>query len=125
MIFYKEGDYVKYLRQLMIILIVYFSGMLLQLIFSLPIPGPVIGLILLFMALYFGIIKVEMIEGICEILISHMSFLFVPAGVGIITSFGMLNGRMIPFLAIIIISTCVVWIVTAYSVAILRKVCSK
>lgn len=109
----------------MIILIVYFLGTLLQLMFNLPIPGTVLGLILLFLALYFKIVKVEMIEDICEVLISHMSFLFVPAGVGLLTSLGILNGKMIPFLAIIIISTCVIWIVTAYVVTILRKVCSK
>ncbi|MDP4146128.1 MAG: CidA/LrgA family protein [Bacillota bacterium] len=115
----------KYLRQLMIILIVYFIGIALQLMFNLPIPGTVIGLILLFLALYFGIVKVEMIEDICEVLISHMSFLFIPAGVGLITSFGMLNGKIVPFIVIVIISTCVVWIVTAYVVTFLRKVCSK
>jgi Putative effector of murein hydrolase LrgA len=109
----------------MIILIVYFLGIILQTILHLPIPGTVIGLILLFLALYFGIIKTEMIEDVCEFLISHMSFLFVPAGVGLMTSIGVLKGKMIPFFTIIIISTVVVWIVTAYVVKILRKVCSK
>lgn len=109
----------------MIILIAYFLGVFLQLVFNLPIPGTVLGLILLFLALYTGIIKIEMIEDICEVLISHMSFLFIPAGVGLMTSFGILNGKILSFSAIIFISTCVVWIVTAYVVKILRKVCSK
>lgn len=109
----------------MIILMVYFLGMILQFLFNLPIPGTVLGLILLFLALQFRIIKVEMIEDICDVLISHMAFLFVPAGVGLMTSFGILSGKMLPFIAIIIISTAVVWIVTAYVVAFLRKVCSK
>lgn len=109
----------------MIILMVYFLGMLLQSIFNLPIPGTVLGLILLFLALQFRIIKIEMIEDICDILISHMSFLFVPAGVGLITSFEILNGKILPFIVIIFISTAVVWIVTAYVVTFLRKVCSK
>lgn len=109
----------------MIILSVYFLGMLIQLGFNLPIPGAVIGLILLFLALYFKIIKIEKINDICEILISHMSFLFIPAGVGLIVSFKALNGKIISFLIIIFVSTCVVWVVTAYVVMILRKVCSK
>lgn len=109
----------------MIILTVYFLGILVQLIFNLPIPGTVIGLILLFLALYFRIVKTEMIEDICETLISHMPFLFLPAGVGLLTSIGILNGKIIPFVIIITISTCVVWLVTAYVVATLRKVCSK
>lgn len=119
----KRGDSVKYLKQLMIILMAYFLGVIIQLAFNLPIPGTVLGLILLFLGLYFKIIKVEMIEDICEILISFMSFLFVPAGVGLMTSFNLLKGKVIAFSVIIIISTIVVWIVTAYVVKFLRKVC--
>lgn len=115
----------KYLKQLMIILIAYFLGVVIQSTLNLPIPGTVIGLIILFLALSFGIVKTEMIEDICEVLISHMSFLFVPAGVGLITSIDILKNNAISFSVIIIISTIVVWIVTAYVVKLLRKVCSK
>ena len=115
----------KYLKQLMIILTSYFLGIIIQLVFNLPIPGTVLGLILLFLALSFGIVKTEMIEDICEVLISHMSFLFIPAGVGLMTSFDMLKGKVVAFSSIIIISTFVVWIVTAYVVKFLRKVCSR
>lgn len=54
-----------------------------------------------------------------------MSFLFIPAGVGLITSFKFLQGKIMAFSAIIIISTVIVWVVTAYVVKFLRKVCSK
>ncbi|MGM9935070.1 CidA/LrgA family protein [uncultured Clostridium sp.] len=115
----------KYLQQLMIILVAYILGVILQSALSLPIPGTVLGLIILFLGLYSGIIKVEMIEDMCEILISHMSFLFIPAGVGLITSFSLINGKIIAFSLIILISTVIVWVVTAYVVKFLRKVCSK
>lgn len=120
--YYKRGVILKYLRQLMIILIMYFLGIVLQQVFKLPIPGTVLGLILLFLALQVGLIKTEMIEDVCDTLISHMSFLFVPAGVGLITSFGSLKGKVIQFAVILIISTAVVWIVTAYVVNFLRRV---
>lgn len=111
----------KYLRQLMIILVTYFVGQVLQTLFHLPIPGSVIGLILLFFALYIRIIKVEMIEDVCEFLLSNMSFLFIPAGVGLMSSFGILKGKWIAFMIILIISTVLVWVVTAYVVKFLRK----
>ena len=111
----------KYLRQLMIILIPYIIGVVLQLIFNLPIPGSVIGLVLLFLGLQVGIVKVEMIEELCDFLLSNMSFFFIPAGVGLMTSFGVLKGKWIPFIIIIVFSTCLVWIVTAFVVKILRK----
>jgi len=109
----------------MIILIAYFLGVIIQVLFNLPIPGTVLGLIFLFLALSFGIVKTEMIEDICEVLISHMSFLFIPAGVGLMTSFDILKGKVVAFSCIILISTFIVWIVTAYVVKFLRKVCSK
>lgn len=115
----------KYLKQLMIILIAYFLGVIMQSTLNLPIPGTVIGLILLFLALSLGIVKIEMIEDICDVLISHMSFLFVPAGVGLMASFDVLKNNAVSFSVIILISTTIVWIVTAYVVKILRKVCSK
>ena len=111
----------KYLRQLMIILIPYIIGVVLQLIFNLPIPGSVIGLVLLFLGLQVGIVKVEMIEELCDFLLSNMSFFFIPAGVGLMTSFGVLKGKWIPFIIIIVFSTCLVWIVSAFVVKILRK----
>ena len=115
----------KYLKQLMIILGAYLLGVAIQFIFNLPIPGTVLGLIILFLGLYSGIIKVEMIEDMCEILISHMSFLFIPAGVGLITSFDLLSENIVALFLIILISTIIVWLITAYVVKFLRKVCSK
>ena len=115
----------KYLKQLMIILGAYLLGVAIQLIFNLPIPGTVLGLIILFLGLYSGIIKIEMIEDMCEILISHMSFLFIPAGVGLITSFNLLSDNIVAFFLVILISTIIVWLITAYVVKFLRKVCSK
>ena len=115
----------KYLKQLMIILGAYLLGVAIQFIFNLPIPGTVLGLIILFLGLYSGIIKVEMIEDMCEILISHMSFLFIPAGVGLITSFNLLSDNIVAFFLVILISTIIVWLITAYVVKFLRKVCSK
>ena len=113
----------KYLRQLMIILIPYLIGTILQLTLNLPIPGAVIGLILLFLGLQIGIVKVEMIEELCEFLLSNMSFFFIPAGVGLMKAFGVLKGKWIPFTVIIVISTCLVWSVTAFVVKFLRKGC--
>ncbi|MGV8981234.1 CidA/LrgA family protein [Clostridium sp.] len=111
----------RYLRQLMIILFPYLIGTILQLTFNIPIPGSVIGLILLFLGLQIGIIKVEMIEELCEFLLSNMSFFFIPAGVGLMTAFGVLKGKWIPFIIIVVISTCLVWIVTAFVVKFLRS----
>jgi len=110
----------KYLGQIAIITGAYFIGEAIQTLLKIPVPGAVIGLILLFLALYTGLIKVEMVEDVCDFLLSHMSFFFIPAGVALMTNFEMLSGNWIPFFAIIIITTILVWLVTFYVVKLLK-----
>lgn len=105
----------------MIILIVYFIGEALHYTLHLPVPGSVLGLLLLFGALCTGLIKVEMVEDVCEFLLSNMSFLFIPAGVGLMVSFDVLKGKWPGFLTVVIVSTILVWIVGAYTVKLLRR----
>jgi holin-like protein len=54
------------LKQFSIILSIYFLGELLQKAFSLPVPGNVIGMLILFFGLYTGVIKLEMIDKIAD-----------------------------------------------------------
>lgn len=112
----------KYLRQFMIILLIYFIGDMLQIMLNIPIPGTVLALIILFITLCSGVIKVNMIEEISDFLLSHMSFLFVPAGVGLMTSMRILSGKWLAFIFVLVISTALVFIVTAYTVKLLRRV---
>jgi len=62
-----------------------------------------------------------MIEELCEFLLSNMSFFFIPAGVGLMTAFGVLRGNWILFIIIVVFFTCLVWRVTALVVKNLRK----
>lgn len=112
----------KYFRQIMIILFALFLGMLLEKVVQLPIPGVVMGLVILFLFLFFGLVKVEMIEESSQFLLSHMALFFLPAGVGLMVSMEELKGSLLPFLLIILISTAVVWVVTAFTIKLFRKV---
>lgn len=48
-----------------------------------PVPGPVVGLVLLLVALEAGLPQGEGLRGVSSGLLSHLSLLFVPAGVGV------------------------------------------
>ena len=111
----------KYFRQLLLILGAYFLGVLMEYALKLPIPGVVLGLVLLFLALQTGLLKAEWVEDTADFLLSHMAFLFLPAGVGLMASAGVLKGNVLPFAVIIILTTAVVWTVTAFTVRVLRK----
>lgn len=51
--------------------------------FHLPIPGNVVGMILLFVLLVTGILKLEWVEGAGGFLTKHLAFFFIPIAVGI------------------------------------------
>lgn len=111
-----------YIRQFLIVLVIYFLGNVLQEVLNLPIPGAVLGMIILFAVLYSGLIKADTVEELGEFLLSNMSLLFIPAGVGLITSLDLLSGKWFVFITIIVISTTIVFVVTAFTVKLLRRV---
>ena len=78
----------KYVRQLLIILFVSFLGELLKSIIPLSIPASIYGMVLLFLALELKILKVSDIKETSNFLIEMMALMFVPAGVGLLDSWG-------------------------------------
>ena len=81
----------KYLRQFGIILAVTCAGEIMKYFIPLPIPGSIYGLILMFVLLLLRVIKVEHVKETGEFLIEIMPLMFIPAGVGLITSWEQLQ----------------------------------
>jgi holin-like protein len=88
------------LRGLALLLLLQAAGEGLARAFGLPVPGPVIGLVLLLAAL------------------DHLSLLFVPVGVGVITHLDLLSRYGFQLLAVIALST---WIGLATTALVLRS----
>ena len=108
----REANIVKYLRQFGIILAVTCVGEIIKYFIPLPIPGSIYGLILMFVLLLAKVIKVEHVKETGEFLIEIMPLMFIPAGVGLITSWSQLQPFLVPLLVITVVSTFVVMIVT-------------
>lgn len=102
----------KYLRQFGIILAVTCVGEILKYFIPLPIPGSIYGLVLMFVLLATKVLKLEYVKETGEFLIEIMSLMFIPAGVGLITSWKQIQPFLIPILVITLVSTFVVMIVT-------------
>ncbi|AJA46227.1 putative effector of murein hydrolase LrgA [Clostridium pasteurianum DSM 525 = ATCC 6013] len=111
----------KLLRQLCIIVIICFIGSFLSTILKLPIPGNVLGLIILLVCLCTGVIKLDKIDLISKFLLDHLAFFFLPAGVGLIASYGIIKNTWPILLIICFISTIVIMAVTSLVVTILRR----
>jgi holin-like protein len=70
---------------------------------GLPIPGSVVGMLLLAGALRLGVIRLHWVEGAARAILGVMGLLFVPAGVGIV-----LYGELLSRQGVAIVVACVV-----------------
>ena len=104
----REANRVKYLRQFGIILAVTCAGEIMKYFIPLPIPGSIYGLILMFVLLLLRVIKVEHVKETGEFLIEIMPLMFIPAGVGLMESWGDLNSMLVEVIVITIVSTVLV-----------------
>lgn len=106
----------KGLRGLAWLLVFQSIGEVLARGFALPLPGPVLGLMLLLVALRFPLVR-EPVGECADFLLSHLSLLFIPVGVGVMTHLALLSqygGRM---LFVIVLST---WIGMGVTVLVLH-----
>lgn len=77
------------------------------------VPGCVIGMILLFLALYFKWVSPRKTKPVSKALTGNMSLFFLPAGVGVANSFDLLSASWRPVLAASLLSTLAVLVVVA------------
>lgn len=102
----------KYIKQLLIILTISCIGELLNLFIPIPIPSGIYGMILLFILLCIGVIKIHQIEDVGKFFIDIMPMLFIPSAVGIMSQFEQLKNIWIEIIVITIVTTIIVMSVT-------------
>ena len=106
----------KPLQGLAWLLVMQLAGEALSRALSLPVPGPVIGMLLLWPALGFAAVR-EPVTDVARFLLAHLSLLFVPVGVGVITHLDVLRHYGLRLAAVIVLST---WIGIAVTALVLR-----
>lgn len=91
-------------------------------LFKLPVPGPVIGMLLLFGFIMLRPQTADAIEPTALELLRHLSLLFIPAGVGIMVSAGKIRGDALAVVVSLAVSTTLAIAVTALVTrALLRR----
>jgi holin-like protein len=74
-------------------------------VLRLPVPGPVVGLALLFGTLVLRGHASDELRNTANGLLAHLSLLFVPAGVGVMVHFGRLGDEWLPIVVALVAST--------------------
>lgn len=79
-----------------------FSSLLLgntfQTLTEVPIPGSIIGMIILFSAMVLGWCDVKLAGKGCQILMKNIPILIIPVSVGLMTHYDLLIANMLPIL---------------------------
>lgn len=102
----------RYAKQIFIILIISFVGELLNFFIPLPIPGSIYGMVLLFVLLCTGVVKLHQIKDTSAFLIDIMPMLFIPCAVGIMAELDQLTDIWVEVIIITIVTTVLVMAVT-------------
>lgn len=93
---------------------------------GLPFPGPVVGLVMLFIAmLLLQSFKLKLFvetERAADGFLANLGLLFLPAGVGIIALWGELQSHVTAILIVLIASTALTLIVTVWTFIFIRRV---
>jgi putative effector of murein hydrolase LrgA (UPF0299 family) len=106
------------LRGLAVLLAMQSLGELLSRGLGLPFPGPVLGMLLLLLALRWPKVR-QPVAACAGFLLSHLSLLFVPVGVGVMTHLDLLGQYGLRMLVVIVLST---WAGLAVTALLMRSV---
>lgn len=104
-----------------LLLLCQLAGEVVAHLLKLSVPGPVIGMIILFVGL---LIRGQVPVGLDQVgrgLLVNLSLMFVPAGVGILTVLSLVLHEWIPIVVTVIVSTLLAIGVTALVMSLLDR----
>jgi holin-like protein len=110
------------LAAITVLLVYQLIGETLVLALKLPVPGPVIGMLLLFLTLLVRGSVLESVRETAQGLLQHLSLLFVPAGVGVMIHFSRVFDEWLPILVSLVVSTILTIAVTALTLRFLLRI---
>ncbi|MGJ7036373.1 CidA/LrgA family protein [Anoxybacillus eryuanensis] len=100
--------------QIGVLYTLYVVGSFIQQLLHIPIPGSMIGMLFLFLLLMSGIVKEEWISRGANMLLSHLTLLFIPATVGVMDYVELFSGKGIWSIFVVIVSTMIVMLFVGF-----------
>src|SRR6056297_182283 len=111
----------KIFRQFLIVVLIAFSGEIINHFFKTPIPGNVLAMILLLGLLTTGLIKIKMIDRVAEFMLNHLALFFIPPGVSLIQNLDQLKEDWFAILTIVVTSTIIIMAVTGLTIQFIMR----
>ncbi|HDB3082760.1 TPA: antiholin-like murein hydrolase modulator LrgA [Staphylococcus aureus] len=114
-----------FFHQVIVIALVLFVSKIIESFMPIPMPASVIGLVLLFVLFCTGAVKLGEVEKVGTTLTNNIGLLFVPAGISVVNSLGVISQAPFLIIGLIIVSTILLLICTGYVTQIIMKVTSR
>lgn len=102
----------KYLHQAAVLAAVTFAAELIHYFVPLPVPASIYGLVLLFLLLKSGMLKLRDVEDVGNLLLELMPLILVPASVSFVTALDTIRAMLLPVLIMGFLGTLLVLFVT-------------
>ncbi len=115
----------NFLNGITLLLIYQLAGEISVLLLRIPVPGPVLGMIMLFITLVWRGRSSTSLDSASTALLSHLSLLFVPAGVGMMVHFDRIINEWLPISIALILSTVITMAATAAIMLASRRLLAK
>ncbi|KPP98768.1 CidA/LrgA family protein [Marinobacter sp. HL-58] len=103
----------NFLNGMTLLLVYQLVGEVTVRLLAVPIPGPVLGMVMLFLTLMIRGRTPEPLQNASSALLSHLSLLFVPAGVGMMAHFSRIADEWLPITLTLLLSTIITMVATA------------
>lgn len=110
------------LKELWILILFFLIGEVITILVPSPLPGNVIGFILMVLTLKMGIIKEDSITHVTNFLLNNLAILFIPGGVAILKVLHLFNGNILKLLLLILITTILTMLSTAGTILLMERV---
>ena len=111
----------KNLGQLAILWAIYLLSGYLVSLWDVPVPPAVLGVVILFSLLCFGVIKIEQVEGMADFLLKHLVFFFIPIIAGLMEWGSMFQEHALVFVLAIVVSSVLSLFVCAWLSLVLHR----
>ncbi|MFA9485547.1 CidA/LrgA family protein [Moraxella haemolytica] len=108
------------LKAFLVIFACLFLGQVIVMGFDLPLPASVIGLLLLFISLQIGLVKLKTVEKLAKVMLDHLVLLVIPACISIMQYLDVIADDAWILIVATVISTLAVLVVTGKSYEWLR-----
>lgn len=111
----------QFLGQLAVLIAIYLAGNKVVLLTGLPVPGNVVGVVLLYALLNLGLIRLEHVQEAADFLLRHLVFFFIPVAVDLMNWGGVFYRYGLALALAIAVSTILTFLGTGYLAQWLQK----